>query len=272
MTRSRRRIPRSRGRLRLIRRLLRRAPVAHVPRLGLALLPLLPLAAALPTPAAAQEETYDVWRPQRDMVRLGQQAILTCNGLFTSNRTLEQVYDEELKFFAQPGPVGTPRGGDYVIDRERKAVAIGAPGFGAPVMRAAFRKGIGCVIMSPDQTFEDIDDLPVIDTPPPPGDPDAIPWPDGDLVEDAPLPAGIDGTALQAASDWAFDRESPYQETISLLIVHDGRIVHERYAPGFDVTTRTRTWSTAKSIAATLIGILVDQGRLDLDAPLGFEW
>ena len=36
--------------------------------------------------------------------------------------------------------------------------------------------------------------------------------------------------------------------------------------------TRTRTWSTAKSIAVTLIGMLVDQGKMDLDSPLGFEW
>ena len=95
---------------------------------------------------------------------------------------------------------------------------------------------------------------------------------DGDMVEDAPLPAIIDQTALQAASDWAFDRASPQQVTLSLLIVHDGRLVHERYAPGVTMETRTRTWSTAKSIAATLIGILVDQGRLSLDAPLGFPW
>src|SRR5690606_8313596 len=78
--------------------------------------------------------------------------------------------------------------------------------------------------------------------------------------------------ALQAASDWAFKRESPEQVTVSLIVVHDGRIVHERYAPGFDVTTRTRTWSTAKSIAVTLFGILADQGKLHLDEPLGFEW
>ena len=39
-----------------------------------------------------------------------------------------------------------------------------------------------------------------------------------------------------------------------------------------DQTTRTRTWSTAKSIAATLIGMLVDEGRLALDAPLGYDF
>ena len=36
--------------------------------------------------------------------------------------------------------------------------------------------------------------------------------------------------------------------------------------------TRTRTWSTAKSIAVTLIGMLADQGKMNLDAPLGIDW
>jgi len=48
--------------------------------------------------------------------------------------------------------------------------------------------------------------------------------------------------------------------------------MHERYAPGVDVTTRTRTWSTAKSIAVTLFGMLTDQGRMALDEPLGFDF
>jgi CubicO group peptidase (beta-lactamase class C family) len=56
------------------------------------------------------------------------------------------------------------------------------------------------------------------------------------------------------------------------MVVHKGEIIHERYAPEVDVTTRTRTWSTAKSIAATLIGMLVDRGEMALDEPLGLEW
>lgn len=228
------------------------------------------LCLALSVPAAAQqEESYDYWRPQREVVRHGQQAILMCNGLFTSNRTLEQVFAQELAYLSQP--VGSPRGGDYEVDWERRTVAIGTPG-GTPVMRAAFREGIGCVVMAPDQTFEDVESLPVLHMPPPPGDPSRIAWPDGDRTENGPLPPNVDGAALQAASDWAFDRESPEQVTLSLLVVHGGRIVHERYAPGVDMTTRTRTWSTAKSIAVTLIGMLVDEGKLSLDEPLGFEW
>jgi CubicO group peptidase (beta-lactamase class C family) len=230
------------------------------------------LAFALLPPTAVpaeQQETYDYWRPQREMIRHGQQALMMCNGLFTSHRTLEQVFTQELAFL--PQPVGTPQGGDYEVDWARKAVAVGAEA-GAPIMRAAFREGIGCVILAPDQTFADIERLPKLDLAPPAGDPARIPWPDGDLIEDGGLPPGIDAAALQAASDWAFNRESPEQVTLSLLIVHDGRIVLERYAPGVNVTTRTRTWSTAKSIAATLIGRLVDQGKMALDAPLGVDW
>lgn len=232
------------------------------------------LAAFLPTAAGAQaaaeqEESYDYWRFNRDVIQNGVQAILTCNGLFTSDRTLEQVYEQELAYLQNP--VGSPRGGDYEIDRERRAVAIGEPG-GTPVMRAAFREGIGCVIMAPDQTFEDIETLPELTMEPPPGDADTVPWPDGDLVEDEPLPAGVDSAALEAAAEWAFDRPTDEQVTISLLVVKGDQIVLERYAPGFDRDTRTRTWSTAKSIAVTLIGTLVDEGRMALDEPLGLEW
>ena len=218
---------------------------------------------------AQQEETYDYWQHQRDMVRRGQQAIFMCNGLFTSNRSLEQIFEQELAFFR--APIGTSEGGDYEVNWDRRAVAIGAPG-AVPVMRAAFREGIGCVILPPDQSLEDIDRLPELTLPYPPGDPAQIPWPDGDLIESTGLPANVDEEKLLAASNWAFDRESPEQVTLSLVVVYNGQIIHERYAPGFDVTTRTRTWSTAKSIASTLIGMLVDEGRLALDEPLGFDW
>ena len=219
--------------------------------------------------SAQQQETYDYWQHQRRMVRYGQQAIFMCNGLFTSNRTIEQVFAQELAFL--PEPVGTPEGGDHEVDTARKAVTIGA-GHGAPRMRAAFREGIGCVILAPDQTLADIDGLPSLTMPSPPGDPATMAWPDGDEVADEPLPAYVDAAALEAASDWSFDRESPEQVTLSLLVVHRGRIIHERYAPGVDMTTRTRTWSTAKSIASTLIGMLVDDGRLALDEPLGYDF
>ena len=236
-------------------------------RLTLAAIALALLAPA--ATAAQQERSYDYFAPQREMIQRGVQAILQCNGLFTGDRTLEQVFEQELAYLRDP--VGTAEGGDYEVDWERKTVAIGAPG-AIPTMRAAFREGIGCVIMSPDQTFDDIDDLPILTTPAPDGNRAGAAWPDGDLVMSRPLPRGVDPVALEAASDWTFDRDSPEQVTLSLIVLHDGEIIHERYAPGIDMFTKTRTWSTAKSIASTLIGMLVDEGKLALDEPLPFDW
>lgn len=218
---------------------------------------------------AQQEERYDYFAANRTMIRNGVQAVLMCNGLFTSERTLEQVFAQELAYLREP--VGTVDGGEYVIDNNLQAVAIGGADSG-PVVSAAFREGIGCIVMPPDQTFADIDLLPALHLPYPDGDPATIAWPNGDLVEARPLPANVDASLLQAASDWSFDRESPEQVTLSLMVIHKGDIIHERYAPGVNMKTRTRTWSTAKSIAATLFGMLVDQGRMELDSPLGFEW
>ena len=208
----------------------------------------------------------------RKMIRNGVQAVLMCNGLFTSHRTLEQVFEQELAYlFRFGGAVGTASGGDYFVDHERRAVGVGGDTAGARI-HAAFREGIGCVVMAPGQGLDDIDSLPISTMPPPAGDPGTIPWPDGDLVPPVRLPPEVDPDALQAASDWAFERESPEQVTLSLIVVHRGAIVHERYADGVGMLTRTRTWSTAKSIAATLIGMLVDRGSLQLDAPVDIDW
>ncbi len=109
------------------------------------------LAVLLLPVSAQQQETYDYARSRREMVQYGMQAIFMCNGLFTSERTLDQVFAQELAYIRQP--VGTSRGGDYQIDWDRKTVAIGSPG-GIPVMRAVFREGLGCIILAPDQTLK----------------------------------------------------------------------------------------------------------------------
>jgi CubicO group peptidase (beta-lactamase class C family) len=226
------------------------------------------------TAFAQQEETYDYFADNRQLVRNGVQAILMCNGLFTSNRDLRQVFRHELAYLTPErfgGPVGTANGGEYEINRDLQAVAIGGPSTG-PTVRATFREGIGCVVMPPDQSFDDIDKLPKLELPYPDYDPTLTEWPNGDLVPETPLPDTIDEDALLSASDWAFVRDSREQVTLSLLVVHKGDIIHERYDNGADMATRTRTWSTAKSIAVTLMGMLVDEGKLALDKPLGFDW
>ena len=229
-------------------------------------------ATLLATSALAAEEPFDYHRPTAQLVQRGMQAFMLCNGLFTSSRTLEQIYDQELRLNQMP--LLPP--GEVEVDEKAKTVAVGARANDAvPVMRSAHREGFGCIAMAPDQTFADLDRLPRLSTPPLAGDPEAIAWPDGDLIDPERMPMGVDRRALDAASEWAFDRPRhgghASQITVSLLVVYGGQIVHERYAPGFDRTTRTRTWSTAKSIASTLIGIRAGEGEMRLDQPLDWD-
>jgi CubicO group peptidase (beta-lactamase class C family) len=232
----------------------------------------LPFLLALSCSIAVGGETtdsYDYFEANRALINNGVQAILTCNGLFTSQRSLKQVFDQELAYLK--APVGTAAGGDYSIDIDSQTVTVGL-GKLAPAVSAAFREGIGCIVMSPDQSLADIPALPLQTLPGLPGDPDQLAWPNGDRVERRPLPELVNPSALQAASDWTFNRQSPEQVSLSLMVVHKGQIIHERYAQGIDRNTRTRTWSTAKSIAVTLIGMLVDGGKMSLDRPLNIDW
>lgn len=218
--------------------------------------------------AAESPEGHDYFQHNRQLVRNGVQAVLTCNGLYTSHRELEQVREQELAYLVRFE--NDTQAGEMTVHRDRLAVSVTSPGH--PALTAAFRAGIGCVVMAPDAALAEIDALPALDLPPPKGDPANIPWPMGDKADPTPLPEGIDASALEAVADWAFDRDTPEQDTVSLLVLYRGQIVLERYAPGFDRDTRTRTWSTAKSIAGTLIGMLVDAGELSLDKPLGLPW
>ncbi|MDC0886611.1 serine hydrolase [Altererythrobacter sp.] len=62
-------------------------------------------------------------------------------------------------------------------------------------------------------------------------------------------------------------------ETRAILVMHDGTIAAERYAPGYDADTRFVSWSMAKTITAVMIGMLVADGKLRLDdSPPIPEW
>ncbi|NNM78646.1 serine hydrolase [Sphingomonas sp. ID1715] len=56
-------------------------------------------------------------------------------------------------------------------------------------------------------------------------------------------------------------------DTRAVLLVVDGNPVAQRYAPGYSDANRFISWSMAKSVTALLVGELVADGRLALDAP-----
>lgn len=62
-------------------------------------------------------------------------------------------------------------------------------------------------------------------------------------------------------------------EPRAALLIHAGQVVARRYAPGYGDATRFISWSMAKTVTALLVGELVADGRLRLDAPAPVvEW
>jgi CubicO group peptidase (beta-lactamase class C family) len=81
------------------------------------------------------------------------------------------------------------------------------------------------------------------------------------VVVDKP---GVNRERLARAVDALFTAPET-AETRALLVLKDGRIVAERYGPGYHENTRFVSWSMAKTVTAAMIGMLVSDGRLRLD-------
>ena len=89
----------------------------------------------------------------------------------------------------------------------------------------------------------------------------------------APAPASVRSPAavrpeIQRIVDRWFEEPNPsrLRRTHAIVVVHDGDIVAERYARGVGADTPLPGWSMAKSVLSALIGILVQDGRLSIDA------
>jgi CubicO group peptidase (beta-lactamase class C family) len=81
----------------------------------------------------------------------------------------------------------------------------------------------------------------------------------------APAEHGLDAAALAAAAERVAEAV-PYRHC--MVVVKDGRIMHERYAAGNTSESRFETDSVGKTMVAALVGAAVTKGLLDLDAPL----
>ncbi len=62
-------------------------------------------------------------------------------------------------------------------------------------------------------------------------------------------------------------------DTRAAILIEDGQVAAKHYAPGYSDANRFISWSMAKTITAMLIGELVSDGKLQLDAPAPIaEW
>lgn len=84
------------------------------------------------------------------------------------------------------------------------------------------------------------------------------------------LASAASGQPDSAPLDALFDASG---ETRAAMLISGGRVEQKRYAPGYSDANRFISWSMAKTITALLVGELVTDGRLALDAPAPVaEW
>ncbi|MDE0801879.1 MAG: serine hydrolase [Acidimicrobiales bacterium] len=100
-------------------------------------------------------------------------------------------------------------------------------------------------------------------------------WPTGDV------PAGV---ALEPLLDEIMDPDGSLTRTRAVVVIRNGALIAERYGDRTDVwgqvtgdpvdaSTPLISWSMAKSMLHAVVGMLVDEGRLRLDAPAAVdEW
>jgi CubicO group peptidase (beta-lactamase class C family) len=177
-----------------------------------------------------------------------------CSTTFVTGSDPEQAFAEAIAPRLAGGIIAAAM--SYTIDRQHGVVDASGP-FGTFANRAVVRPGYGCVLVHGDRPVEQVDPV--------------VPRLDAAVL---PSIAGDDAVAttspeLNAALDSEFDPASAdgRRHTHGVVIMSRGQVVAERYAPGYDPTTSQLGFSMTKSVIATLIGVLVQQGRLRLSDP-----
>ncbi len=199
----------------------------------------------------------------------GSKAKILCSSVFLSGRDATAVEAEDLGFHPLYKIFKTK------VDYEQKRVSCSLLGTGLFKAEAVFREGIGAVLLAGGALEEVVRawPKPEIDAAVEETDPESVDWPMGDRLILVPPGTTIDAARIRAAGDRLFSEADPNHplRTRALIVLHDGRLVYERYGPGITKNTRLLSWSTVKSVTCVLAGILVGRGRLDLDLPVPVE-
>ncbi|MEM9985393.1 MAG: serine hydrolase, partial [Bacteroidota bacterium] len=163
---------------------------------------------------------------------------------------------------------------DVDVDYDQKRTTGSFLGLRPQVV--VYRPGFGCSIAAdadPDALQQTLAQLPqrhLLDSPAA----DTLPWPLGKR-DTLPYPLGVDSAKLSRVVNGIFVEDFPEakKNTRAALVVYQGKIVAEQYAPGFDSESLLRGWSMTKSVTNALLGRLVRDESFDIYQPAPVpEW
>lgn len=174
----------------------------------------------------------------------GYSAKILCSGIFVEGLSQEHIERMELSVFPFNRVVNT-------VDKENTSVKSTI--FNLVSQTAIYENGLGATLY-PDG-YKKIDgripqnfDLQ-----------DTLPWPMGSLIADT-IPQNIDITGLKQYIAQQFNETSR-----AVVVIKEGQLIAEQYADGINAYTPLLGWSMTKTITAALTGILVNDGKLDID-------
>ena len=191
-------------------------------------------------------------------------AKIMCSAVFITGLDPEFAAENVGYFtspYAQRAKVGKP-----VIDRKNKTVEITLPN--GVTRTAKYLGDQGCVTLPVGQNSVNFTPHGVKSMLP---DASQQPWPMGDVLSKESLPPGLDMAKVKRAIDVAFDPAEAM--TAAVAVTWKGRLIGERYGPGITAQTPLEGWSMGKSLTATLLGALIQQGVYTLTQPAPIpEW
>ncbi|MFH0761021.1 MAG: serine hydrolase [Bacteroidota bacterium] len=183
------------------------------------------------------------------------------SGLFVAGRTQESLENTDLNF-------SFIKYNKNKIDWDKKEVRSS---FLWHRSKAIYIDGYGCSLVN-DFKKDEMLNRPYQKVKIIPENQDTIPWPAGDLIAGS-IPAGVNMDKLNAAISKAFADTIPHKGTFAVMVVYKGQPIVEKYKTGLSSENRFLSWSMAKSVTNALTGILVKEGKLDINKPIGFaEW
>jgi CubicO group peptidase (beta-lactamase class C family) len=187
-----------------------------------------------------------------------------CSSVFMANRSPALVSSQDLSFF----PISLAKTKVNYDDQ-----SVTATVFGLAKRKAVYREGLGATPVA-DFTEDQIRAQAITDMPYLTSNPDSIDWPLGNRYHDTLFPE-INYQVLDTVIAAAFDAEGaePCRKTHAVMVLYKDIPLREKYATGIAADTRLIGWSMSKSITNAMVGILISQGKLSLEAPAPVpEW
>jgi hypothetical protein len=191
-------------------------------------------------------------------------AKVVCSAVFISGFDADFAV-ENLGYFTSPyaerSKLGKP-----VVDRAAKTVSVSVPG--GVVRTAKYFGDQGCVAFPEGKNTINFTPVTIRKNLP---DAATTPWPMGDVLPKEAMPREINAAKIKSALDAAF--ATPAGMAAAFVVTWKGRIIGERYGERVTMHTPLEAWSMGKSLAATLLGLLVKDGVYDLWQPAPIpEW